>query len=220
MHLVKYSNHIVDLIMSSGFTTSQGPILDFGAGQGTLARIFRQQYELSPICVEIDPNLKSVLEENQFVTYSSTVESNQKFRLVYSSNVLEHIQNDGKVLADLYSKLIPGGYLAIYVPAFPMLFSALDRKVGHFRRYTKLDLSTKVEAAGFEIVRVEYSDSLGFLATLLLKILNFSFVTGTSSINLMKIYDRYFVPVSIFLDRIGFRWVLGKNLFLVARTSC
>ncbi len=216
-YLVKYSNHILDLIISSGFTSSLGPVLDFGAGQGTLAQIFRDQHGLSPTCVELDPRLRSILEKSQFVTKSSIVDLNQKFGLIYSSNVLEHIQNDDEVLADLISKLIPGGYLAIYVPAFPMLFSNLDRNVGHFRRYTKLDLTTKVEGAGFEIVRVEYSDSLGFLATLLLKTLNFSFATNAGSVNLMKIYDRYLVPVSIFLDNFGLKRIIGKNLFLVAR---
>jgi SAM-dependent methyltransferase len=218
-HLIKYSNHIVDLIASSGFTSSLGPILDFGAGQGTLAQILRDKYALSPICVEIDPRLRSVLKKNQFDTYSSIAKSSQIFSLIYTSNVLEHIRNDGEVLAELKPKLIPGGYLTIYVPAFPLLFSALDRNVGHFRRYTKLELRTKVERAGFEVVRIEYSDSLGFFATLLLKILNFSFKTSGGSTILMKIYDKYLVPVSIFFDRVGFKHILGKNLFLVARAQ-
>ncbi len=218
-HLVKYSNHIVDLITSSGFTSSLGPILDFGAGQGTLAQILRDKHGLSPKCVEIDPRLRSILEKNQFVAYSSIAKTSQIFSLIYTSNVLEHIRNDSDVLADLKPRLIPGGYLAIYVPAFPLLFSALDKNVGHFRRYTKSDLRKKVETAGFEIVRIEYSDSLGFFATLLLKILNFSFETSGGSIILMKIYDRYLVPVSIFFDRVGFKHILGKNLFLVARAK-
>jgi hypothetical protein len=33
-----------------------------------------------------------------------------------------------------------GGTLAIYVPAFMLIFNNLDRAVGHYRRYHRADL--------------------------------------------------------------------------------
>ena len=45
-----------------------------------------------------------------------------------------------------------GGYLLVTTPAQPYLFGAFDRYVHHVRRYTKLDLATKIQSSGLKIV--------------------------------------------------------------------
>ena len=60
---------------------------------------------------------------------------------IYSLNVLEHIEDDVMALRQWYQKLKPGGRILVYVPAFQLLYSSMDRKVGHFRRYTRRALS-------------------------------------------------------------------------------
>ena len=55
---------------------------------------------------------------------------------VFSSNVMEHLEDDVEVLRQLHDKLRSGGHLALSVPAFPALWTSLDDRVGHFRRYT------------------------------------------------------------------------------------
>ena len=66
----------------------------------------------------------------------------------------------------LGERLVLGGTLVVYVPAFKVLFTSMDRKVGHVRRYRRTDLRAKVETAGLTVLRSEYVDSLGFAATL------------------------------------------------------
>lgn len=89
---------------------------------------------------------------------------------IYSFNVLEHIADDLAILQQLYKKLRYGGRLLIYVPAFQLLYSSMDRKIVHFRRYTQRELKDKLIKAGFNVYRAGYVDSLGFLATLLFKL--------------------------------------------------
>ena len=60
-----------------------------------------------------------------------------QYDFIYSSNVLEHIYDDVKSLKQLESKLTKNGTLVLYLPAFQILYSDLDRSVGHFRRYSK-----------------------------------------------------------------------------------
>ena len=48
---------------------------------------------------------------------------------IYSFNVLEHIEDDEAVLRDLFRVAAPGAQLLLYVPAFPVLFSAMDKRV-------------------------------------------------------------------------------------------
>ncbi len=70
---------------------------------------------------------------------------------VFCSNVLEHISDDREILEKLNSKMKVGAKLLVYVPAFMMLFSDLDRKVGHYRRYGKKEMVSKPNESGFRI---------------------------------------------------------------------
>jgi len=193
-------------------------LLEFGAGTGSLAEIWRSSYNTSPICLEIDPSLAAMLRSKGFECIDSFNSVEQKIDFVYTSNVLEHIENDLEALQSIKKSIKPGGRLAIYVPALPMLFSDLDRKVGHFRRYKKRDLISKVQAAGFTVEKCFYSDSLGVLATFALILVGFRNKAGLGSKRSLIFYDRMIYPISKTLDEFGFRKIIGKNLFLFAST--
>ena len=132
----------------------------------------------------------------------------------YSLNVLEHIDDDVAAIRALARTLRPGGRLLIYVPAFPLLYTSMDRKVGHVRRYRQRDLRTKVAAAGLTVTKAQYVDSLGFLATLAYRMLGSD--TGDIDRNALRTYDRYVFPVSRAADGV-LRYVLGKNALVIAR---
>lgn len=73
-----------------------------------------------------------------------------RFASVFSLNVLEHIEDDQRALANAYSLLRPGGRLIILVPAYRLLFNRFDEALGHFRRYTRSTLETRFRDSGFE----------------------------------------------------------------------
>ena len=78
-------------------------------------------------------------------------------------NVLEHIGPDEEALSLFRSALRPGGHAIILVPQHPWLYSALDRTLGHERRYTAAGLRSKLERAGFEVVHQQDFNRLGTL---------------------------------------------------------
>ena len=194
-------------------------VLDFGAGTGTLAEVWQKEIGVTPVCIEIDPQLIQVLRAKGFKTYSEFDEIIVRPNLIYTSNVLEHIENDIEALKELRDVISPGGSFGIYVPALPFLFSDLDRKVGHFRRYRKNELVDKVSAAGFIVDACFYNDSLGVLAALLVKLLGFKSAAGLGSRKSFIFYDRFIYPVSRILDQILLSKIVGKNLFLFAHTN-
>src|SRR5438270_4532995 len=55
-------------------------------------------------------------------------------------NVLEHIPDDLQALRAFAALVRPGGAVVLFVPAFPMLMSDYDRRVGHERRYRRKQL--------------------------------------------------------------------------------
>jgi SAM-dependent methyltransferase len=220
LNLKRYSFFVFSKISKPFLLNSfqDGFVLDFGAGTGTMARLWRAHLGVSPLCVEIDNQLASNLRQAGFETHDKLADLSKKFQFVYSANVLEHIEEDVVALVQLGKVLEINGLLCVYVPAFPILFSDLDRQVGHYRRYTKETLNLALTSSGYEIVKSEYCDSLGFIATLILKSLNFSFGGATKSSKiLMKVYDSCVFPVSVMLDRIGLRNFFGKNLFVLAK---
>lgn len=78
-----------------------------------------------------------------------------RFDHLCAFEVLEHIEDDVGALREWSVCLRPGGRLLVSVPAHPECWNAADEWAGHVRRYRREGLSRMVEAAGFEVERVE-----------------------------------------------------------------
>jgi len=78
-------------------------------------------------------------------------------------NVLEHIREDGQLLANCRKVLPEGGKALFFVPALPWLYGSMDRTYGHHRRYTKEGLESLMRQAGFEVTFCRYLNLLGIL---------------------------------------------------------
>jgi 2-polyprenyl-3-methyl-5-hydroxy-6-metoxy-1,4-benzoquinol methylase len=189
-------------------------ILDFGAGIGTFAGwIANQRYAVE--CVEPDVRQRKVIAERGLKTFANLAEvPDANADLIYTLNVLEHIDDDRGTIELLRRKLRIGGTLIIYVPAFPALYSSMDAKVGHVRRYTLNDLRHKVVSCDLTLVRAEYVDSLGFFVSLVYQAIGSK--TGEINRKALHAYDRYLFRLSRFADR-GLKRFFGKNLLLVGR---
>jgi SAM-dependent methyltransferase len=73
------------------------------------------------------------------------------FDLVMSTDVWEHVEDDGAVAREAYRVCRPGGRLLVAVPAGMDLWSAHDVALGHVRRYEREQLVALVERAGFVV---------------------------------------------------------------------
>jgi len=216
--LVKYSTSIVSKFHKALKVNTSTKLLEFGAGTGFLAQIMYEKFGVRAICVELDPNLQKVITEKGFTCFRDLHSSKNTYDAIYTSNVLEHIENDVETLADLYKVLNKRGLLGIYVPAHPMLFSQMDIKVGHVRRYRKNELVEKVQSVGFNVVKVQYDDFIGFFASLLVKVVGYG-SGGLGSSQSLKLYDNFIYPLSRILDKVGCSSILGKNIFLVCEKT-
>ena len=129
-------------------------------------------------------------------------------------NVLEHIADDVDELRRVSKYLVPDGLVVIFSPALPSLYGTMDGLSGHFRRYTKKELISKLQSAGFQLVHVEYFDFIGlfpyFFMYRLLKI-------RTIGSGGMFVYDNIILPISTMLGRLTRGRLIGKNLLIVGR---
>lgn len=198
------------------YAKASARIIDFGAGTGEFA-LPLVALGCNVTAVEPDDLMQRRLREGGMQAVSSPRElADQSFDYVYTLNVLEHVENDVAALRELYVKLAAQGTILIYVPAFPLLYTSMDAKVGHMRRYTRRTLIAAVRAAGFDVGHVAYVDSIGFFAALLFKFVGNK--DGDVSVAALKLYDRVVFPLSRALDLLVQRW-FGKNLLLVAHKA-
>jgi SAM-dependent methyltransferase len=202
---VNYNNTLTSLVVKN---SKPGLTLDFGAGIGTFSDKVRDSFE--PICLEIDQTQAKILENKNYSVVSK-VDVNT-YDYIYSLNVLEHIENDKEEIIHLFNGLKPGGKIFIFVPAFNFLYSSLDKKVGHFRRYNKKMIKELVSHPDIKISKLKYFDTTGFFFSIVFKLLNLQ--TDQVNERNIKIFDSIFFPINRILDPI-FNYFFGKNVFVV-----
>lgn len=134
-------------------------ILEIGCGSGgdlaTLARFAPVVgVDQSPILVRRarTRGIAAEVHEADFFELSARPDFDARFDLVCLFDVLEHIEDDAGFLRRIADRLGTGDLLLISVPAGPGLYGPHDRKLGHYRRYTRPDLTALLEASGFETI--------------------------------------------------------------------
>jgi len=188
-------------------------VLDHGAGAGTFATPISKS-GMQVLCMEPDNNLRAELAESGLEVAAKLEEiAADSIDYAYTLNVLEHIEDDDAAIRELFRCLKPGGRLLVYVPAFQVLYSQMDTHVGHFRRYRRKSLRKLLQATGFEVSSAYYVDSLGFLATLVYKLIGNR--SGSVSPGSVAFYDTVIFPLSRIVDFLSFG-SFGKNLAIVA----
>ena len=206
-----YNDYLTRLIRQS---TESKDLIDFGAGIGTFSKRLRTAgYHVK--CIEPDPVQRQRLAEEGFDALDNiTSVPDDSASFIFSLNVFEHIEHDAIAVRQVRQKLKPGGALLIYVPAFKCLWTTLDDKLFHYRRYTKTTLRRLVEQEGLTIEHARYADCVGFIATLVFRLLNRSASTLTPAT--ISFYDRWLFAPSRVLDRLFGRW-FGKNVYVLCR---
>lgn len=207
----RYNRFLTDQVLRN--MAGDSPILDFGAGIGTFSEMVRDR-GVEVACLEVDADQCDILRSKGFRVFASSgAIPDASYDYIFSLNVFEHIEDDVAAMTECARILRPGGVVFTYVPAFPILFGDMDRKVEHFRRYTRTSLRTISEEAGLTVTRTAYVDIAGFFASLLYNATS----RGSGDINrtAVEVYDRFVFPASRIIDSVTHP-VIGKNVFSIA----
>lgn len=93
------------------------------------------------------------------------------FEAVVTLDTLEHVPDDTLALNEIARVLRPGGVVVVNVPAFKFLWGPHDVALMHFRRYTKSHLVERLQQAGLQIEKVNYSVFFLFPVVVLIRLL-------------------------------------------------
>jgi SAM-dependent methyltransferase len=209
----RYNRYLSSLLLAAVPAGTAGArVLDFGAGLGLFARRLREE-GLEVECLEPDDEYRALLAADGFAVRTDLASLGPGYDLIYAVNVLEHAEDDERAFRALAERLSPGGRLLVYVPAFALLFSGMDRAVGHHRRYRAGTLRRYAAGAGLAVSVCRYCDPLGFPTALLYRVAGRK--SGVLSSDSLRLYDQTVFRWSARLEPLTGRF-FGKNLLLVA----
>lgn len=198
-----------------------GRVLEIGAGVGQTSEAILQLPGINELVgVEPDPRFqegfRQRLPDVRLVAGTcGDLAAAEEFHAAVMVNVLEHIEDDCAELSALHARLRQTrGHLCILVPARPELYSRLDAHFGHFRRYTRSDLRTKLVDAGFSLVRLHYFNFIGYLAWGVRHR-----ILGSMSFDPLQVraFDRAIFPVAHAFESKFFRPPIGQSVLAIAQ---
>jgi SAM-dependent methyltransferase len=201
-------------------------VLEIGSGIGTFStRITGDPKVKQLTCVEIDPSCSATAHqalaaaevrtpvEHHVGDYLGTALPKDEYDTALLINVLEHLRDDRAAVRKARSELRMDGTLVIFVPAFGLLMSDLDRRLGHYRRYTTASLRKLLEGAGFAVSTLRYYNLTGFLGWLW----RFRMRGRTEqSPELVRFFDRRILPVQRRIERV-LQLPVGQSVYAVAK---
>ena len=200
--------------------------MEIGCGTGfVLSGISRAFPRLMVSASEVDPAGLSFVAKNSknanlFQMDARNIPFKDEFDAIGAFDVIEHIDEDEKVLKQMFNACKPGGGIIVTVPQHPRLWSSLDVYAHHKRRYTRKELTGKIRNAGFHIEKC-----ISFVS-LLLPLMVLSRLTQKSidNVDSMKEHslpvtaNRIFEAIMSFertMIKVGFGLPIGGSLLCV-----
>lgn len=157
------------------YLKNRNTVLDIGSGVGTLDFYLAQKnykvfgIDISTQAVKISRQNARVFGLRNIKFYNGNVDelrSFSKFDLIICSEIIEHVEDDNKLLKDLSKHLNKDGIIFLTTPleTAPLyklgLTKKFDKRVGHLRRYTLKKLKNLIRSNNLEIENVYYSDGI------------------------------------------------------------
>jgi 2-polyprenyl-3-methyl-5-hydroxy-6-metoxy-1,4-benzoquinol methylase len=205
-----------------------GDVLEVGAGTGSFSPLLS---ELCKHLVALEPNKSYFLNLGKATAMNSNVTIFNKtlvnldneyesvlprmeFDCLIYLHVLEHIEDDIQELRLTQKFVSENGKIIVVVPSMPRLFGSVDSLSGHFRRYTKREITAIARISGYEVEDVKYFNPLAiFPYWLLYRVFKLENV-GQGQ---MGIYDRFIVPLAYKVINVFGNRIPGINLIVILR---
>ncbi len=138
-------------------------VLELGAGMGSLTvqLIPRTQYwacDTNPLFVR---ELRKLAATRPYLTASqvdpadaASLPPDRTFQTVICQNVLEHVDDDVAALRAMAKLVRQDGCIVVLLPNAPGLYGAIDRSLGHRKRYTRDQVHLLAKQAGLSCASV------------------------------------------------------------------
>lgn len=144
-------------------------VLDIGCGSGFLLDMLRRLGKsvsgIEPLSEMIALTNRHFPGLNIYQGYAEELERllPRSVDTIIMADVLEHIADDAGQLKRVYARLHDGGEFILVVPAYQSLYGERDKRMGHYRRYSRGALQKILAENGFRVSVSRYWNMLGVL---------------------------------------------------------
>ena len=207
---------VYDLIQSLKLPPTAA-ILEIGCSGGPLMLRLRQQGYTDVTGIDVSTSAIE-LAQARGVPHASVMDgaalefADARFDLVIASDVLEHIEDEGKALREWTRVLRPGGQVLVFVPAHAYLWSEHDVVNHHFRRYSRAGLVAALRGAGLRPKRSSFWNAALFLPTAAMRLAKRLVAKGTATAATGSTGDLHQFAGP--LNRLLLGWVRAENFVL------
>jgi len=148
-------------------------LLDCGAGTGLFAKEMEAHCQVLALDA-LEPALallRQRFRSDQVIamTGKEIPLPRESVNYLTALDVVEHIEDDVTAVRGFHRVLKPGGVAVITVPASMLLWSEWDISMHHYRRYNRKGLLALFHKSDWDILHINYTNSLAFLPALLLR---------------------------------------------------
>ena len=169
-----------------------GCVFDVGGGNGYMVRAIRDAGHDS---ILIEPGIdgcRTALTRGLSPVLNGTTDTlgirSQTLPAVGLFDVVEHIEDDRDFMRHVRDLIEPGGSVYLTVPAHRSLWSANDVTAGHYRRYSRSEITDLLTGVGLEVVYSTYLFRSLLLPVLLLRSVPYRLGAGESKANTTEVH--------------------------------
>jgi SAM-dependent methyltransferase len=153
---------VVEALLSRTQLPASPRILDAGCGTGgNLKRYARigEAEGVEPFADAVELCRQRGFDAVAEASLEDLPYEDDRFDLIGSTDVLEHIAAEQEALRELWRVTKPNGVLLLTVPAYMWMWTEEDDNLHHQRRYTRARLRQAVERAGWQPQVATYFNS-------------------------------------------------------------
>jgi SAM-dependent methyltransferase len=191
-------------------THLKGHVLEVGCGPGYYTGHYADLPRVERVTgMDLDPGMVAEAQQGavradvDFRLGDANTLEKRSWQSIVCANVVEHIEDDCVFVGALAEAVAPGGGLALLVPAHPSLFCHYDLEAGHYRRYTRRAFRSLVDTTGLQVDRLFFFNMLGAMGWFYaFKLRQRSQVSEQTSRPMIRIFERYFLPVGRVAERV------------------
>lgn len=200
------------------YTPDFSSLIDVGAGSGFFAKaLVQSSSSINAIC--IDPNYpEDALGVREQIQFCRTV-NGQTADVLLFIDVLEHVEDDLKLLRGYTDAAVDGCLVIVSVPAFMSLWSAHDDFLLHFRRYRLSQLRSLMDNAELEVLDAHYLFASILPAVWFVRRFGRTKNSTSDMRNSSKLTTWILIKVLSFEHRFRRNRVAGLSAFVVCRVN-
>jgi ubiquinone/menaquinone biosynthesis C-methylase UbiE len=165
LHEESSRDHFIDVWTRRAMLARLGPlgpcptVLDLGCSSGYLLEDLQAAVP-SAALIGVDLVAAGLRKAHENVPEAALLQADarslpledESMDAVLSANLLEHVPDDKRALAEVHRILRRGARGVIVVPVGPSNYDYYDRFLGHERRYAKGEMARLANAAGFDVL--------------------------------------------------------------------